>query len=267
MDFAHERNRQNLLRTLVTATNKERHPPLDFSTVVTVVDAAPDEEAQLQTVLGRLAKRGEYNSLTAELAISTVGPHNTDAIVNFLDSLPVKAIEHTVTGCGKALVQCVACEEQLPARDVILASCGHCYCGSCVSIMFNTAVSDESCYPARCCANIPISIEHAKKFLDPGFEETYEAKGVEFNTVDRTYCSDPECSAFIPPAWIRGYTAECPSCGGETCVTCKAPIHERDCPTDLDLAALLQYAEEMHWQRCFNCLRILQRRGGCNQMK
>lgn len=267
LDTAHRRRRQNLLRTLVTATNRERHPPLKFSTVVTIVDAAPDEEAQLEAVMVRLAKRGEFDPLTAELAIATVGPHNTDAIVDFLKSLSIEEIEHTTMDCGKNLIPCVACEERLPARDVILASCGHCYCGSCISIMFEAAVSDESRYPPRCCGKTPIPVEHAKRFMEPGFERTFEEKGVEFNTVDRTYCSVPTCSTFIPPDTIERATASCPECFEETCVVCKAPDHGGDCPEDLELAAFLEYAEGMHWQRCHNCLSIVQRRDGCNHME
>jgi len=267
LDTAHRRRRQNLLRTLVTAVNREKQPPLSFSTVVTVVDAAPDEEAQLEAVMVRLAKRGEFDPLTAELAISTVGPHDTDAIVGFLESLPIKEMEHTTTDCGKKLVQCAACEERLPARDVILASCGHCYCGSCISIMFEAAVSDESRYPPECCDKTPVPIEHAKRFMERGFETTFEEKGVEFSTVDRTYCSVSSCSTFIPPDTIERAAATCPECYEETCVVCKAPGHGGDCPEDLELAALLEYAEEMHWQRCYHCLSIVQRRDGCNHME
>ncbi|KAI4851362.1 hypothetical protein E4T44_02180 [Aureobasidium sp. EXF-8845] len=239
---------------------------LSFSPITTIVDAAPDEDAQLQTILVRLAKRGEYDPLLVELAIANVGPHDTETIVDFLESLPIKEMEHAITDCGKNLVQCAACEEQLPARDFVLAPCGHCYCGSCVSIMFNAAVSDESRYPPRCCASIPIPIEHAMRFLDPGFETIFEDKGIEFGTVDRTYCSDPQCSTFIFPEDIESTKAFCPSCWKDTCVTCKAPAHIGDCPADLDLAPLLELAKEMRWQRCHNCLRVVQRLDGCNHM-
>jgi hypothetical protein len=107
-EIAHQRHRQDLLRTLVTTT---RRPPLDFSPVVTIVDNAPDEEAQLEAVMVRLARRGQYNnSLAVELAIATVGPHatdtivgphHTDAIAGFLDSLAVNQIDHTTDVCGK----------------------------------------------------------------------------------------------------------------------------------------------------------------------
>ena len=270
LDNAHQKHRQELLSSLATATHKAKHPPLYFSNIVTVVDAAPDEESQLRTVMARLAKRGEYNSLAVELAIATVGPHDTDAIASLLDSLDVDKIQHSTTASGQNLVHCVACKEQLPARDLIVASCGHCYCGSCISIMFGAAVTDESCYPPRCCANVPIPIKHVKRFLDPEFEILFGEKGIEFATIDRTYCSNPECSAFITPVQIQEdeeVDATCHRCWSQTCVTCKAPAHVGDCPADTELAATLELAEEMRWQRCHSCLRIVQRQDGCNHMR
>ncbi|THY34360.1 hypothetical protein D6D01_01960 [Aureobasidium pullulans] len=242
-------------------------PKFAFSEVTTVVEAAPDEEAMLQAVMIRLAKRGNYDSLIAELAISTLGPHDIDKLAEFLDSLNIDTPKHTISDDkGKALVECVACEDQLPPKDLILAACGHCYCGTCLDMVFNAAVLDESLYPPSCCENTPLPIEHAKRFLEPGMVETFNAKGVEFSTVDRTYCSDPTCSTFIPPSDIHGDTAVCDGCGKQTCVVCKAPTHPGDCPADEKLKALLEHAEKMRWQRCYNCLRVVQRLDGCSHI-
>ncbi|THW08538.1 hypothetical protein D6D24_09124 [Aureobasidium pullulans] len=235
-------------------------PEFAFSEVTTVIEAAPDEEAMLQAVMIRLAKRGNYDSLIAELAISTLGPHDIDKLAEFLDSLSIDTPKHTISDDnGKALVECVACEDQLPPKDLILAACGHCYCGTCLDMVFNAAVLDESLYPPSCCENTPLPIEHAKRFLEPGMVETFNEKGVEFSTVDRTYCSDPTCSTFIPPSDIHGDAAVCDGCGKQTCVVCKAPTHPGDCPADEKLKALLEHAEKMRWQRCYNCLRVVQR--------
>ncbi|KAG9595099.1 hypothetical protein KCU77_g2195, partial [Aureobasidium melanogenum] len=245
-------DREDMLRDLGERMYKVKHPPLRMSDIVTVVEAAPDEEAQLQTVLTRLAKRGEWDPLVAELAIATVGPQDMDALINFLESLTIEEIEHSKAVNGKSLVKCVACEEELQPKDLVLTTCGHCYCGSCLNLVFNAAISDESLYPPSCCAQTPIPIEHAERFLDAEFEKTFEEKGVKFSTVDRTYCSDPTCSTFIPQDdYVRG-GAFCPKCSKRTCVACKAPGHEGDCPTDLELAALLN---------------VVQRRDGCNHME
>jgi hypothetical protein len=214
----------------------------------------------------RLAKRGEYDPLTAELAIVTVGPHDTDALVDYLENLTITRIEQTTTASGKKLGTCAACEEQLPAGDLSLASCGHCYCRSCVGIMFDTATKDESCYPPKCCKDAPVPVEHAKRLLDPELQARFEEKAVEFDTVDRTYCSNLECSTFITPAEIDSDTVTCLSCSERTCVICKAPAHRDECPEDLELASLLKLAQEMYWQRCYSCLSIVQKLGGCNHI-
>lgn len=264
---AHQAERQRRIWNLGDMIQNIRRPYLRLSDIVTVVEAAPDEEAQLQTVMARLAKRGEWDPLVAELAIMTVGPQDKDALVDFLESLAIKDIEHSKTAQGKSLIKCVACEEELQPKDLILTTCGHCYCGSCLITAFQTAVSDESLYPPSCCANTPIPLDHATRFLDPELETTFEEKGVEFSTVDRTYCSDPTCSTFIPPDDYYADRAICPKCLSRTCVVCKAPGHEGDCPADLELAALLKYAEEMRWQRCYSCFSVVQRRDGCSHME
>lgn len=267
LDSEHQKRREELLWDLAITTQEKRHAVLEFSAIVTVVDAAPDEEAQLQTILTRLAKRGYYNPVFVELAIATVGPRDTDAVARFLDSLDINQIKHITTASGNRLFECTSCEDRFAAKDLITTSCGHCYCGSCLSMVFNAAVSDESLYPPSCCVQMPIPIEHAKRFLDPEFGATFEEKGVEFSTVDRTYCSDPTCSKFIPLGTTYNGTVYCYTCDKGTCVVCKAPAHEGDCPADLELAAILKYAEEMHWQRCFNCLTVVQRQQGCNHME
>ncbi|KAG9527226.1 hypothetical protein KCU93_g5348, partial [Aureobasidium melanogenum] len=265
LDNDHHNDRDRLLWEMALTTYRKQNA-LNFSPVVTIVDAAPDEEAQLEAVMDRLAERVYYDPVMVELAIAAVGPHDTDALVDFLNSLAVASIEHTKTAHGKTLIKCAACEEQLPPKELVLATCGHCYCELCLGAMFMAAMNDESLYPPRCCGDSPISIEHAKKFLDEEFEKEFEKKGVEFATVDRTYCSDPTCSTFIPPETIDRATAHCWNCKKGTCVACKAPAHEGDCPADLELAELLKYAEEMHWQRCFGCLSVVERRDGCSHM-
>jgi hypothetical protein len=266
-EHANQRHDPTLFQTLIAATDRVTHHPLNFSPIITVVDAAPDEEAQLEAVMVRLAKKGDYDPLTAELAIATIGPHDTDALIDYLENLAIAKIEQTTTASGKKVGTCAACEEQSPVRDLILASCGHCYCRSCVGIMFDAATKDESCYPPKCCKNAPIPVDHAKRLLDPELEARFQNKAVEFETINRTYCSNPGCSMFMPPSEIDSDAVTCPSCSERTCVTCKAPAHRGECPADLELASLLELAQEMRWQRCYNCLRIVQKDNGCEHME
>ncbi|KAF7920911.1 hypothetical protein EAE99_007763 [Botrytis elliptica] len=60
-------------------------------------------------------------------------------------------------------------------------------------------------------------------------------KKVEFDTPNRTYCSNPLCSAFIHPESIINEQATCLDCSTITCTLCKATAHGGDCPADTAL--------------------------------
>lgn len=78
-----------------------------------------------------------------------------------------------------------------------------------------------------------MDLEEVRSLLDPGVLENFEAKVPEFTSTNRTYCSQPECAAFIPPENIIGNTATCPNCESETCTMCKQSLHTgQDCHPD-----------------------------------
>ncbi|KAL8679326.1 MAG: hypothetical protein Q9186_004373 [Xanthomendoza sp. 1 TL-2023] len=53
---------------------------------------------------------------------------------------------------------CVACQDQLQQESSHLA-CGHDYCHGCLVSLFNSAMTDESLYPPRCCRElIPLNL-------------------------------------------------------------------------------------------------------------
>jgi hypothetical protein len=91
-----------------------------------------------------------------------------------------------------------------------------------------------------------------RTFLTVELLKQYEQKKVEFETPDRTYCSNPLCSAFIRREDITNERATCPDCRAVICTTCKAPSHEDDCPADIGLQQALQTADENGWQRYYS---------------
>ncbi|THW54517.1 hypothetical protein D6D25_03608 [Aureobasidium pullulans] len=117
----------------------------------------------------------------------------------------------------------------------------------------------------RCCAQI-IPLASVRSTITEELAVAFTEKAIEFDTVDRTYCSDPNCATFIPADVILNDIATCGNCGMTTCAICKAASHLNDCPQDENIRALLQQAEEMQWQRCSECLRIVQRDTGCNHI-
>ncbi|THZ65993.1 hypothetical protein D6C85_08251 [Aureobasidium pullulans] len=166
---------------------------------------------------------------------------------------------------GLELMFCEACNDYLPESETLLAPCGDRYCAECLTMLFESAMNDESMYPPRCCAQI-IPLASVRSTITEELAVAFTEKAIEFDTVDRTYCSDPNCATFIPADVILNDIATCGNCGMTTCAICKAASHLNDCPQDENIRALLQQAEEMQWQRCSECLRIVQRDTGCNHI-
>jgi hypothetical protein len=97
--------------------------------------------------------------------------------------------------------------------------------------------------------------------------DLFEKKKVEYETVNRTYCSNQRCSQFIPPFCIDDDDATCNDCGHLTCATCKASAHAGPCGGDAETQGLLALAEREGWRRCSKCGRMIELSIGCNSMR
>jgi hypothetical protein len=161
--------------------------------------------------------------------------------------------------------RCEACREDKKFFDVARVPCRHEYCRHCLEDLFETSLTDESLFPPRCCRQ-SIPVGSVRLFLRSTLIHAYEKKKVEFETPNRTYCSSPPCSAFIPVENIRDEVARCLECGTTTCTSCRATAHEGDCPNDLALQQVLEAAAENGWQRCYSCWRLVELDHGCNHI-
>lgn len=162
--------------------------------------------------------------------------------------------------------QCVACLEPAHVSQVFESPCGHIYCKECTRQLFLNATKDEDLYPPRCCGNVvPAGI--ALRLLSYKELKAFSTKGIECTTVNRVYCADTICSAFIPPWQIDGEAATCPTCGKTTHTICKSLDHpNQDCPSDEPLQQVLNLGESEGWRRCFNCRTMVELGQGCNHM-
>lgn len=160
---------------------------------------------------------------------------------------------------------CDACQEGYASSRLAHCTCNHSYCRECLMDLFNASITDDGLFPPRCCKQ-PILITNVHMFLTPEIIRRFEAKKVEMETVDRTYCSNQVCSIFITAENISGDKAECPACGTVSCTICKAASHNGDCPADIGLQNVLDLAKDNGWQRCFNCRRVIELDVGCNHM-
>lgn len=163
---------------------------------------------------------------------------------------------------------CIACGDTYRISTLVSGACAHYYCAPCIKQLVTTSLTDESMFPPRCCGE-PTPLEGKSAVLGGQLSETYEAKKIEFETVDRTYCSGKNCSFFVPPSAINGRAAVCSRCNATTCKDCKAEYHsDTDCatPEDGGLEKLLELAEDRGWQQCKKCSRVLELNTGCYHM-
>lgn len=158
---------------------------------------------------------------------------------------------------------CDSCNDSFRTDSLAHCSCSHNYCCECLNGLFQASLTDEGLFPPRCCRQeIPVD----PNFLPPRLIGQFRAKQLEYNCQDRTYCHEPSCSTFVPGQFIRDGVAICVKCYRRTCVRCKGPMHDRDCPQDPEVQEMLRVARENGWQRCYSCGRMVELTYGCNHM-
>ncbi|CAF4013018.1 unnamed protein product [Rotaria magnacalcarata] len=161
--------------------------------------------------------------------------------------------------------KCALCMEYTIKTDPCLP-CKHIYCIGCLQELFMKSMQDETLMPPRCCQQI-IPVNLARLTLKE--IENFNAKQLEYSTKDRLYCSQPTCSAFIPPTHITNSIGTCPKpgCGITTCSICKAVSHGTlDCPKDEETSAVLAVADQAGWSRCYQCRALVELTQGCYHM-
>ncbi|KAF4962841.1 hypothetical protein FSARC_9084 [Fusarium sarcochroum] len=161
--------------------------------------------------------------------------------------------------------ECVACNDRFPPLALSRSPCSHEYCRGCLIGLVRSSLQDESLFPPRCCGQ-PIPVKQDRWF-SPELVGQFQAKKLEFDTPNRTYCSKPPCSTFVPPTFIAGDVATCPRCSRRTCIHCKAPYHTGVCQSDTAAQQILQLAAENGWQRCYACHRVVELDIGCYHMR
>ena len=161
--------------------------------------------------------------------------------------------------------QCAACMTTYEADEMIIAPCKHQYCNACLCQLFEESLRDESLFPPRCCRQkIPLS--QVRFIIGAKATNKVELKAIEMATTDRTYCSDPNCAAFILPSQVRGNEAFCLKCPTVTCSLCKRPLHgEENCAASLE-HEVLAAAAQAGWQRCYQCRSLVELHTGCNHI-
>jgi hypothetical protein len=177
----------------------------------------------------------------------------------------------TPDGKASAIAQgtCSSCLDMHPNYDMLQLPCkdvgdreNHAYCRNCLQRLFESSVTDPSHFPPRCCSKI-IPLFNCTPFLPPSLIARFVARREELATVNRTYCSNNDCSKWIRPANIEANVASCTECAQKTCATCEAKQHVGLCPEDKDVKSLMTVAKQKRWQTCPNCKEMVELERGC----
>ncbi|KAI6760598.1 hypothetical protein HG530_009458 [Fusarium avenaceum] len=163
------------------------------------------------------------------------------------------------------MLHCTICLEVFPETETVEVPCGHDLCKPCIIWCVERAIAHEALFPPKCCQQeIPIEVN---SFLSHDLVDRFEQKRLEYETVNRTYCSNQRCLKFIPPFCIDDGDAICNDCGDVTCATCRAAAHAGPCASDPQTLSLLALAEREGWKRCTKCGRVIELSLGCNSMQ
>lgn len=158
---------------------------------------------------------------------------------------------------------CITCLDDLSDDDAHRCPCGHRWCRPCVVNRFEMAAMSTHLFPAECC-NQPILPDN-HELIAPETWTQYLATRIEVETPNPTFCSQRDCSKFIPPQDISEGQATC-VCGHVTCAECKAEWHTGECILDPETEQFLRFAREQEWQSCVRCRMMVDRIDGCNEM-
>jgi hypothetical protein len=179
------------------------------------------------------------------------------------DDFPLVESSAQAASRQTGLVKCDVCWVEFTVKDVACNPCNHKHCRSCLKELVEGTIAGRHSFPLSCCGqDVPLN----PSFLPAQLIEKYQAKKVEFETPDPTYCHVPTCSKFIPKENIQRDIATCTQCRKGTCVFCKGAKHVGDCPLDEATQEVLSFASKNGNQRCYKCRHVVQITSGCNHI-
>ncbi|TGO18533.1 hypothetical protein BTUL_0009g00520 [Botrytis tulipae] len=163
--------------------------------------------------------------------------------------------------------KCTVCEEFQDFQQMATFPCDCAWCSTCLQRRFTCAIESAFMFPVECCGDA-ITLTPFSHLLSPDIMRDYEAKKIEYETLDRTYCANKVCSAFILKEYIIEHKAFCAKspCKTITCTKCKSEWHDGECPRDQNQELVLAEAQRRGWKRCAKCGTLIAHAHGCRRM-
>uniref|UniRef100_A0A0D2YBR8 IBR domain-containing protein n=1 Tax=Fusarium oxysporum (strain Fo5176) TaxID=660025 RepID=A0A0D2YBR8_FUSOF len=158
--------------------------------------------------------------------------------------------------------ECLYCSDEFPIDMIFEAPCSHAMCQPCLIRSIRTAIKDESLFPPKCCGQA-IPVDTTNTFIPEELLTECDNKREEYETTNRTYCSDKACSEFIPLRTIEAGIARCTRCETRTCLNCLSEAHEGTCTDDPESQRVIRLAEKHGWRRCEQCKNMVELTHGC----
>jgi hypothetical protein len=178
------------------------------------------------------------------------------------------ASRKTTQKAKEKVTTCCVCYDEIPSYEVVDLTCNDHYCRDCLRQLFSCSFKDLTLFPPRCCKN-ELTPEIVGLLLTSDIIHEFEERKLEYDTTDKTHCSNFTCSAFLKKEHIDNArkVASCPNCDQQTCILCKSPAHEGLCPEDETTKMIMQLAEKNHWKQCSSCKAMVEISFGCNHMR
>ncbi|KAH6811867.1 RING/U-box superfamily protein [Perilla frutescens var. frutescens] len=177
-------------------------------------------------------------------------------------------------------VMCHICIDDVPAKDVTLMDCGHCFCNSCWTEHFIVKINEGQSKRMRCMAHkcnaicdeaivrrlvSPRHPDLAEKF-DRFLLESY----IEDNKMVKWCPSTPHCGNAIRVENDELCEVEC-SCGMQFCFSCVSEAHSpcsclmwklwsKKCQDESETVNWIT----VHTKPCPKCHKPVEKNGGCN---
>ncbi len=158
-------------------------------------------------------------------------------------------------------------------EDIVMLTCRHCYCRSCLNMIFEVGLASRMKFPPHCCGT-GIALDSVRSLLRAELIDRYGEVKEEFGSKDPTHCAKRACGVFLPVSVSVKYGdfGLCPQCGEETCIKCKnlKVSHESpagQCPENAVASECKDLLEKGTLRRCPKCQYVLEKSEGCRFMR